>query len=155
MNCHFIENPFCTLLTLAVLVPIVPVIVDNSSFSVEIITVGNINVFSLGSIPLVGPAIDLAVGEILQKYSSVFHLEHTYLFDKSALTCEDVDTVSDNLLAEHYYRRRSSRTPNMTALIIPGTCNTLYIHNIFSVYVNNFYHQIRQNRTEQSLEKCG
>ena len=136
MNCHCIKNPFCTFLTLTVLVPIVPVILGNSSFTVEVITVGNINVFSLGSIPLIGPAIDLAVGEIRQKYSSVFHLEHTYLYDKSALTCEDVDMVSDNLLAEHYYRRKSSKTPNMTALIIPGTWNTLYIHNIFSVYMN-------------------
>ena len=95
-------------------------------FRVEVLTVGNINLEVLGAIPLIGPAVDLAVKEIQQAYSSVFNLSHTYLYDRSALTCLDVDTVSDDLLARHFYRREADI--NMTVIITPG-CTASILQN--------------------------
>ena len=118
---------FFTLLTVMTSTSVCADVVHGyGTFSVEVITLANINIYTPSSIPLSGPPVDLAVAEIRQRYSSVFQLEHTYLYDKSALTCEDVDMVADNLLAEHYYLRNgSNNTPNMTALIIPGEVNVV------------------------------
>jgi hypothetical protein len=88
-------------------------------FSVEIITLSINASLQQSLIPLIDPAIDLAVQEIQSQYGQVFKLTHTYLLDQSIRTCTDLEAVSDNLLAQYYYQKRAAT--NMTAIITPGT----------------------------------
>ncbi|XP_055350900.1 uncharacterized protein LOC129597405 [Paramacrobiotus metropolitanus] len=89
-----------------------------AAFSVDIVTLGNINLQTLGSLPLSGPAIDLAVEELRTVYKDVFTVSHAYLYDRQAKTCEEVASVADDLVAGFYYRKNT--TSDLTVFISVG-----------------------------------
>ncbi|OQV24194.1 hypothetical protein BV898_02141 [Hypsibius exemplaris] len=90
------------------------------SFSVEIVTVGNMYPNAPGAIPFVGPAFETAVADLRQKYGAIFEVKHTYLVDRKYANAVELAFGIEVMTASWYYDRE--RTPaNLTVLIFGGS----------------------------------
>ncbi|XP_055348151.1 atrial natriuretic peptide receptor 1-like [Paramacrobiotus metropolitanus] len=87
--------------------------------NVNLMTFGYSQPIYTGAIPYVGPAYDMALEDIRERYGSVLNITHTYLLNHTKGSCDSVENV-EALLAEFYYR--TEETADLTTMINPG-CN--------------------------------
>ena len=98
--------------------------IKSSDFLVDIISPVSITMEYLGHLRVTGPAMDLAVEQLRERYGSVFQVRHTYIFNKSATSCDVQAYDMDDMLSKFYYKDKLPS--NLTAVIFPGKLATTF-----------------------------
>ena len=90
----------------------------SSDFLVDIISPVSITTEYLGHLRVTGPAMDLAVDQLRERYGRVFQVRHTYIYDKNAMNCDTQADSMDDMLSKFYYKDKPQS--NLTVVIFTG-----------------------------------
>ncbi|OQV14078.1 hypothetical protein BV898_11742 [Hypsibius exemplaris] len=109
-----------------------PLFPARSIINLDIVSPGVIGNYTASSINLSGPAFDVSISRLRERFLAHFNISHTFLYNYSILNCVDFQNEVQNMLARWYYT--VDRSESVTVIMTPGCIESAQLNELAATW---------------------